>query len=100
MSERYQQASHDSKYLTIYGYDNPLETFYLQVYETAAERVTESEGRLIAWLGTLTGELPTIETLIQAAAHYVVIPQPIIKKLETDQQTASGPTPLQRWLRS
>ena len=99
MSEKYQQASLDNKYLAIYGYDNPLETFYLQVYDTT-EPVAQKEDRLITWLGTLTGELPTIETLIQAAAPYVVIPQPIIQRLNTDQQTASGPTSLQRWLRS
>jgi hypothetical protein len=98
MSEKYHQVSLDNKYLAIYGYDNPLDTFYLQVYDTT-EPVTEKEDTLITWLGTLTGELPTIDALIQAAAPYVVIPQPIIKKLETDQQTASGPTPLQRCLR-
>lgn len=122
MSEKYEQLSTDGKHRVVYGYDNPLETFYLQVFEvkdespgdgapTAANDVPpdsdvvdddsswEREIGLIAWLGTLTGEILTVADLVKAAAPYVSIPEATREKLNADQQSAPGPTPFQRAIR-
>lgn len=112
MSEKYEQVSSDGKYRTVYGYDNPLETFYLQVFEVKEESPSaaevslilddaawEREIGLVVWLGTLTGEIPTVDDLVNTTAPYVIIPEVTIEKLRADQQSAPGPTPLQRAVR-
>lgn len=123
MSEKYEQLTTDGKYRTVYGYDNPLETFYFQVFEirqessgnstvtslddsrTAEVPVVEDDSAwereigLVLWLGTLTGEIPTVEALVEAAAPYVAIPEVTVEKLRADQQSAPGPTPFQRAIR-
>lgn len=120
---RYEQLSTDGKHRVVYGYDNPLDTFFLQVFELKEENPGNSaaigaddarsdiepvadddaswdrEVGLIAWLGTLTGQVPIVDDLISAAAPYVSIPETTLEKLKADQQNAPGPTPFQRAIR-
>lgn len=120
---KYDQTSADGKYEVVYGYDNPLESFYIRVYDIAQRqladaaaarideafaseqepsaedcRLADQTGQIVD-LGSLTKELPTIDALVRAAAPYIIIPQETIERLVSDQKNAPGPSSLQRALR-
>lgn len=121
---KHEQTSADGAYHVAYGYDNPLSTYFLQVYMAAQQRradeaaarietayaqggqPTDADCRLadetgmILWLGTTTGELPTVEALVAAALPYVAIPAETITVLRATQASAPGPTALQATLRA
>jgi hypothetical protein len=120
---RYTQTSEDGHYSAEFGYDNPLSTYYLQIFDVrqkqladeAAARIdaaydgggepTEDDCRLadktgmVVWVGTRTAELPTVESLAAKAAPYVTIPAETIEALRADQAAAPGPTSFQRGMR-
>jgi hypothetical protein len=76
------------------GWDNPLTTFFAQVFEPSIEDEDEAD---ILWLGTMPEAIPTVAALQAQLAGWATIPADIVDRLTRDQQAATPPTPLQRW---
>jgi hypothetical protein len=78
----------------IVGWDNPLVTFFAQVFDLSIE--DDVEGCLL-WIGTAFQEIPTVAALQARLAGWATIPPDIVNRLTRDQQAATPPTPLQQW---
>jgi hypothetical protein len=78
----------------IVGWDNPLVTCFAQVFDLS---ITEDEEADLLWIGTAPQAIPMVAALQAQLAGWATIPADIVVRLTYDQQTATPPTPLQRW---
>ena len=76
------------------GWDNPLCTFFAQVFDPSIE---EDADACLLWIGTAPGAIPTVAALQAQLVGWATIPPAILDCLTHDQQTATPPTPLQQW---
>ena len=80
--------------IVIVGWDNPLVTFFAQVFDPSIEEDEEAD---LLWIGTAPQALPAVAALQAQLAGWAMIPADIMDRLTRDQQAATPPTPLQRW---
>ena len=78
----------------IVGWDNPLTTFFAQVFDPSIE---DDEEACLLWIGTAPEAIPTVAALQAQLAGWATIPTDIVDRLLRDQHAATPPTPLQRW---
>jgi hypothetical protein len=78
----------------VVGWDNPLQTFFAQVFDPSIEEDEEAD---LLWIGTALQEIPTVAALQAQLAGWATIPAAIVDRLTRDQQAATPPTPLQQW---
>ena len=91
---RYRIPAQDPGLTAIVGWDNPLTTFFAQVFDPSIAEDTEA---CLLWIGTAPGAIPTVAALQAQLAGWATIPPAIVARLLRDQHTATPPTPLQRW---
>jgi hypothetical protein len=85
---------------TIYaGWDNPLATYFLQVWATDPEAeeadADDPEPEPLLWLGCRKGEVSTVEELCQRLSPYGEMPATMKEALRNDAREATPPTPHQ-----
>src|SRR5215472_2051991 len=80
--------------MVIVGWDNPLTTFFAQVFDPSIE---DDEAACLLWIGTAPEAIPTVAALQAQLAGWAMIPPDIVDRLVRDQHAATPPTPLQRW---
>jgi hypothetical protein len=78
----------------IVGWDNPLATFFAQVFNPS---IDEDEDACLLWIGTAPEVIPTVAALQAQLAGWAALPPDIVDRLRRDQLAATPPTPLQRW---
>jgi len=76
------------------GWDNPLGTFFAQVFDPSIE---EDADACLLWIGTAPEAIPTVAALQAQLTGWATIPPTIVDRLAREQQAATPPTPLQRW---
>lgn len=78
------------------GWDNPLQTYYAQVYPYP-EVIDDASGEpvMTAWLGCWSYELGTVKELAERLRPYSEIPMEVEELLERDGSLRTPPTPLQ-----
>jgi len=91
---RYSFPAQDPALTVIVGWDNPLVTFFAEVFDPS---IDEDEEAYVLWIGTVPQALPTVAALQAQLAGWATIPADIVDRLSRDQQAATPPTPLQRW---
>jgi hypothetical protein len=91
---RYRIPAQNPALTVVVGWDNPLQTLFAQVFDPSIEDEEEAD-RL--WIGTALQEITTVAALQAQLAGWATIPADIVDRLLRDQQTATPPTPLQRW---
>jgi hypothetical protein len=91
---RYSIPAQDPDLTVIVGWDNPLVTFFAQVFDPSIEEDAEA---CLLWIGTAPGAISTVAALQAQLAGWATIPPDIVDRLTRDQQGATPPTPLQRW---
>ena len=91
---RYRIPAQDPDLTVIVGWDNPLATFFVQVFNPS---IDEDEDACLLWIGTAPGAIPTVAALQAQLTGWATIPPAILDCLVRDQQAATPPTPLQRW---
>src|SRR3954468_16310183 len=88
----------ESYWRIVVGWDNPLETFFAQVWD---EREDPEEDPLPTfWVGTQTAEVSTIEELESLLAPFGEIPKEYKVVLEESESERTPPTALQKLLRN
>lgn len=88
----------ESYWRIIVGWDNPLETFFAQVWD---EREDQDECPLVTfWVGGQTAEVSTIEELESLLAPFGEIPKECKVLLEESESQRTCPTDLQKLLRN
>ena len=78
----------------VVGWDNPLKTYFAQVWDGGGP----GQGELRLWVGAGRDRVPTAEALAELVAPYGDIPADVLEQLEEDYELRTGPTPLQRLL--
>ena len=91
---RYRVPAQDPALTVIVGWDNPLQTFFSQVFDPSIEEDDEAD---LLWIGTAPEAIPTVAALQAQLTGWATIPAPIVDRLSRDQQAAMPPTALQRW---
>ena len=72
-----------------------LTTFFAQVFNPS---IDEDEDACLLWIGTAPEAIPSVAALQAQLADWAAIPSDIVACLTCDQQAATAPTPLQRWV--
>jgi hypothetical protein len=90
----YSVPAQDPDLTVIVGWDNPLMTFFAQVFNPSIE---DDDEACLLWIGTAPEAIPTVAALQVQLADWATIPTDIVDRLLRDQQAATPPTPLQRW---
>lgn len=83
---RHRIKGKQSRQRIIVGWDRPLNTFFVQVWDTP--RATE----LLLWVGTNTAEVPTIAGLAELLRPYADLSSCMRSRLAEDQ-AAEGSAP-------
>lgn len=78
----------------VVGWDNPLMTYFAQVWDGGSP----GSGELRLWAGAGLDRIPTPEALAELVAPYGDIPAEVLEQLEGDYQPCVPPTPLRRLL--
>ena len=91
---RYRIPAQDPGLTASVGWDNPLTTFFAQVFDPSIEEDAEA---CLLWIGTAPEAIPTVAALQAQLVGWATIPDDIVARLRRDQHAATPPTPLQRW---
>ena len=91
---RYSIPAQNPALTIVVGWDNPLLTFFAQVFDPSIE---EDEEACLLWIGTAPEAIPTVAVLQTQLAGWAAIPHDLVDRLTRDQQSATPPTPLQQW---
>jgi hypothetical protein len=75
----------EPRYEIVIGWDNPLESFFVQVWDKASD-----EEEPVLWMGVKPGEVATVEALAALVRPYGEIPGAILARLREDV-AARGP---------
>jgi hypothetical protein len=79
----------------VVGWDNPLATFFAQVVDPSLD---DEDDAYVLWLGTAPQAIPTVAALQAQLAGWATLPAALVAQLTREQQAATPPTPLQRWV--
>jgi hypothetical protein len=90
---RYSIAAENPALEILVGWDNPMATFFAQVFNPALPERDEC----ILWIGTEPEAITTVEGLQTQLCDYATIPEPIREALQEDYDHRTPPTALQRW---
>jgi hypothetical protein len=91
---RYHFPTPDPRFTAVVGWDNPLTTFFAQIFNASIE---DDDEACVLWIGTAPEAIPTVAALQAQLAGWATIPPDIVDRLTRDQQAATPPTPLQQW---
>lgn len=91
---RYSIPAQQPGLTVIVGWDNPLTTFFAQVFDPSIE---EDAAACLLWIGNALEAIPTVAALQAQLAGWAAIPPDIVERLTRDRHAATPPTPLQRW---
>ena len=91
---RYPFPTPDPRCTAVVGWDNPLTTFFAQIFNASIE---DDDEACVLWIGTALEAIPTVAALQAQLAGWAAIPPDIVDRLTRDQQAATPPTPLQQW---
>ena len=80
-------------YTIIVGWDNPLQTFFAQVWKG-----TEERGKLALWLGADPSKLVEIDHLVRELEPFGGLPEETKEALMWDYLIADLPTAQQEWM--
>jgi hypothetical protein len=92
---RYHFPTPDPRCTAVVGWDNPLTTFFAQIFNASIKGDDET---CVLWIGTAPEAIPTVAVLQAQLAGWATIPPAILDCLIRDQQAATPPTPLQQWV--
>lgn len=79
----------------VVGWDNPLETFFVQVWDESSDADDP-----VLWVGTTPEAVATVEALSALVRPYGEISDELLKKLREDFALREPPTEWQRRMRA
>ena len=93
---RHSIAGKEPGYQIDLGYDNPLQTFFAQVWGPVVETDEEEEPEPVLWVGTTPQAIKSIADLETAIAAYGTLTPALRVQLYEDLVASPGPSQLQR----
>jgi hypothetical protein len=79
----------------VVGWDNPLETFFVQVWDESAD-----EDDPVLWAGARPGEVASVEALAELVRPYGEVPDELLGRLREDSAAREPLTEWQRRMRA
>ena len=77
------------------GWDPPLATYFLQVYDLTADDDDETN-RIIVWEGLAPNAITTVEALEAMVKEWAFLPWSVRGSLKNDKLNSPPPSPLQQ----
>jgi hypothetical protein len=90
---RYNLVAKEPTHIITVGWDNPLQTYFLQV----EDRTKEEDEAMVCWLGGVPDEITSIDELKEAIEPYGVLPEFVVQRLLQDHEERTQPSRLQKW---
>ncbi len=94
---RYELRGREPHIAVVVGWDDPLSTFFAQVWDERAVEFgnPDDEPEPLLWAGCFAGEIRTVEHLDRALSPFAVLPEEIREQLTRDRgvATATGDRP-------
>ena len=85
---RYRLEGHRPSLVIIVGWDRPLATYFLQVWDVPASAEDHEEGELLLWGGTAWGELRGIGDLAHALSPFAALPRGLAARLLAERMAS------------
>ena len=89
---RYHVPAHEARYDIHVGWDDPLETYFVQIFNTTT---ADDAAACMLWEGGGFQALPTVEAVQRALQPYATLPPAICTRLRHDRAHATPRSPLQ-----
>jgi hypothetical protein len=89
---RYRIPAHEEHYDIHVGWDDPLETYFVQIFTTTTD---DDDAGCILWEGHGFQALPTVEAFQRALQPYATLPPAIRTQLCHDRAHTTPRSPLQ-----
>ena len=89
---RYSVPAHEARYTIHVGWDGPLETFFVQVFDTTT---ADDDAACVLWEGAGFQALPTVEAVQRTLQPYATLPPAIRTQLCHDRAHTAPRSPLQ-----
>ena len=89
---RYPIPAHGARYQVIVGWDDPLETFWAQVFDPT---IDDDDTAYMLWEGLGYQAITTVEALAAAIESFATLPAAVVQQLHDDRTHAAPRTPLQ-----
>ena len=93
---RYQILAIHPNHEAFVGWDSPMTTFFVQVFDRSIE---DPDDQLLLWFGDEDRAIPTLQQLQEMIADYATIPTNILTQLEADYDQPWAASPLQQQMR-
>lgn len=90
---RYDLRCHRPDHVAVVGWDNPLSTFFAEVFRVRGGRRASA-----LWLGSRSREIWRVDDLVDPLAPFAVLDEALLDRLRRDRIATldRGPTQLQR----
>ena len=75
---RYHFPAQDPRFTAVVGWDNPLTTFFAQVFNPPIE---DDDEACLLWIGTAPEAIPTVAALQAQLADWATVPVDIVDRL-------------------
>lgn len=83
---RYQIAARDDeRFKIVVGWDQPLQTFFGQVIDRAADAADDDESRIVLWIGASLREIDEIDDLARDLRDYANLGPNVRQRLYDDK---------------
>ncbi len=92
---RYKYLGKEYYWEIVVGWDNPLATFFVQVWDSSVPIDAGDFPSPVLWAGCNLGEIPTLAELEVMVERYGSIPEETRQDLEDDFARRTPPTPFQ-----
>ena len=96
---RFRYLGKEGRWRVVVGWDNGLETFFAQIWDESLGDDAGVEEPIELWVGSLTGEVGTVEELGKIVEPYGPLPEVIEHGLRFEFARRTPPTALQRRFR-
>lgn len=77
------------------GWDNPLRTYFAQVWQEPPDSESDDEPQELVWIGTSYDEIQTVEAIAEAIAPWVDLSAELEEKLSADRSLSQNIPPTQ-----
>jgi hypothetical protein len=89
---RYKISATQDNHEVFVGWDAPMTTFFIQVFDRG---ISDPDEQLVVWIGDDVS-IPTLQRLQDIVANHATIPTEIVEQLQADYDRAWSPSPLQQ----
>ena len=81
---RYEVLNEETDILVVVGWDEPLATYFAQVWEVCSLELDDSDDAPLLWVGCRAGEIRSVRHLERVIEPYATLPEDFRSQLTRD----------------